>query len=178
MQVDAGSANDPKRTSPRAGLFVATSAMARERHASSAAPRGRGWEPYDPSPLQQIEALKTGRIDIGFGRVRRNDAAVERTVLREERLVLAVAPGTRLAASDAPVAIADLAGEELIVYPKGQVIDDEHATLPVILSHRRKDESRNIVLVKTLLQELYATSPPWLDPAYNTMTGQRAESRA
>src|SRR3546814_1856282 len=25
--------------------------------------------------IQQIEALKTGRIDIGFGRVRRNDAA-------------------------------------------------------------------------------------------------------
>src|SRR3546814_8253006 len=62
--------------------------------------------------IQQIEALKTGRIDIGFGRVRRNDAAVERTVLREERLVLAVAPGSRLADSDAPVAIADLAGEE------------------------------------------------------------------
>src|SRR3546814_1647517 len=35
---------------------------------------------------QQIEALKTGRIDIGFGRIRRNDPAAERTVLREERL--------------------------------------------------------------------------------------------
>src|SRR3546814_2516806 len=67
---------------------------------------------------QQIEALKTGRIDIGFGRIRRNDPAVERTVLREERLVLAVAPGSRLAGTDAPLAIEELAREELIVYPK------------------------------------------------------------
>src|SRR3546814_5309647 len=67
---------------------------------------------------QQIEALKTGRIDIGFGRIRRNDPAVERTVLREERLVLAIAPGSRLAGTDAPLAIEELAREELIVYPK------------------------------------------------------------
>src|SRR3546814_16292859 len=67
---------------------------------------------------QQIEALKTGRIDIGFGRIRRNDPAVERTVLREERLVLAIAPGSRLAGTDAPPAIEELAREELIVYPK------------------------------------------------------------
>lgn len=173
--------------------------------------------------VQQIEALKTGRIDIGFGRIRRNDAAVERTVLREERLVLAVAPGSRLADSDAPVAIAELADEDLIVYPKGQhpsfadqvlalledhgvrpgnvhevsemqialglaaaatgicvvpytaslhrkdlhyrVIADEHATSPIILSHRRDDDSPYIVLIKQLVQELYAASPPWLGPA-------------
>src|SRR3546814_10659423 len=67
---------------------------------------------------QQIEALKTGRIDIGFGRIRSNDPAVERTVLREERLVLAVAPGSRLAGTDAPLAIEEMAREELIVYHK------------------------------------------------------------
>jgi DNA-binding transcriptional LysR family regulator len=173
--------------------------------------------------VQQIEALKAGRIDIGFGRIRRNDAVVERTVLREERLVLAVAPGSRLADNDAPVAIAELAGEDLIVYPKGQhpsfadqvlalledhgvrpgnvhevsemqialglaaaatgicvvpytaslhrtdlhyrVIDDEHATSPIILSHRRDDDSPYIALIKQLVQELYAASPPWLGPA-------------
>lgn len=68
--------------------------------------------------LQQIEALKSGRIDIGFGRVRSNDPAVERTVLREERLVLAVAPSSPLAGSRQPVAIRELAGQDLIVYPK------------------------------------------------------------
>lgn len=68
--------------------------------------------------LQQIEALKAGRIDVGFGRVRSNDPAVERIVLREERLLLAIPPGTPLDAGTDPVAIADLAGTQLIVYPK------------------------------------------------------------
>ena len=68
--------------------------------------------------MQQIDALKTGRIDVGFGRVRSNDPAVERTVLREERLVLAIPPGTPLAADAGPVPIAALAGTKLIVYPK------------------------------------------------------------
>lgn len=68
--------------------------------------------------LQQIEALKDGRIDVGFGRVRRNDAAVERIVLREERLLLAIPSGTPLDAGTGPVAISELAGTNLIVYPK------------------------------------------------------------
>src|SRR3546814_21115578 len=45
-------------------------------------------------------------------------SAVERTGLREERRVLAVAPGSRLAGTDAPLAIEELAREELIVYTK------------------------------------------------------------
>lgn len=68
--------------------------------------------------VQQIDALKTGRIDVGFGRVRSNDPAVERTVLREERLLLAIPPGTPLAAGNGPVAFAALNGTKLIVYPK------------------------------------------------------------
>src|SRR3546814_2472487 len=53
---------------------------------------------------QQIEALKTGRIDIGFGRIRRNDPAVERTVLREERLVVSDATRRSQAAPTPPPA--------------------------------------------------------------------------
>ena len=68
--------------------------------------------------VQQNEALKTGRIDVGFGRVRSNDPAVERTVLREERLVLAIPPGTPLADESGPVGFDALAGRKLIVYPK------------------------------------------------------------
>ncbi|KAF1023883.1 MAG: HTH-type transcriptional regulator BenM [Paracidovorax wautersii] len=49
------------------------------------------------SSLQQFDALKTGRIDVGFGRIRANDSAIVRTVLREERLVLAVPPSFDLA---------------------------------------------------------------------------------
>lgn len=145
-----------------------------------------------------------------------------RTVLREERMVLAIAPGTRLARSTAPIRIADIAGEELVVYPKAprpsfadqvlalledhgvkpdvvhevsemqtalglvaaevgvclvpyagsrhradlkyRLIADEDATSPVILSHRRNDDSPYIAMVKTLLQALYAGRPEWLDP--------------
>src|SRR5690606_16433710 len=49
------------------------------------------------SSVQQNEALKTGRIDVGFGRVRSQDAGVERVVLREERLVAAIPPRSPLA---------------------------------------------------------------------------------
>ena len=40
--------------------------------------------------LDQIAALKEGRIDVGFGRIRFDDPAVRRDVLREERLVVAL----------------------------------------------------------------------------------------
>lgn len=173
--------------------------------------------------IQQLEALKTGRIDVGFGRVRSNDEAIERTVLREERLVLAIPPGTPLAAHGSPVALSEIAGEQLIVYPKDprpsfadqvltllhdhgvrpaavhevrelqtamglvaadmgvcvipatartlrpdlvyRLIQDEHATSPIILSHRINDGSRYIQLVKELIREMYAEGPAWLDVA-------------
>lgn len=177
--------------------------------------------------VQQIDALKAGRIDIGFGRVRSNDPAVERTVLREERLVLAIPGGTPLAQSADPIPLASLAGEKLIVYPKEprpsfadqvltllhdqgahpaevqevrelqtalglvaaesgvclipasarmarsdlhyRLVDDVHATSPVILSHRINDSSRYITMTKQLLREMYAESPSWLDPAHNVL---------
>lgn len=70
------------------------------------------------SSIDQAEALKTGRIDLGFGRIRANDPAVSRTVLSEERLVLATPPGFSGGADDEPVWLASLAGRKLIVYPK------------------------------------------------------------
>lgn len=68
--------------------------------------------------MQQIAALKAGRIDIGFGRVRSNDRSVARIVLREERLVLAIPPGYELAHADAPLPLSAITGQPLIVYPK------------------------------------------------------------
>lgn len=66
---------------------------------------------------QQVEALKSGRIDIGFGRLRTSDTSVERLVLREERLVVAIPPAFALAGNDAPLSPAELKGQKLIVYP-------------------------------------------------------------
>lgn len=72
----------------------------------------------DLSSIQQISELKSGRIDLGFGRIRSNDTSVERTVLREERLVLAIPPAWTLAAENGPIHLEDLEHPKLIVFPK------------------------------------------------------------
>ncbi|MGQ3241361.1 MAG: LysR family transcriptional regulator [Shinella sp.] len=68
--------------------------------------------------MQQIQALKEGRIDIGFGRVRHADPAVASIVLREERLVAAIPQETPLAADASPLPMKALVSQRLIVYPK------------------------------------------------------------
>ncbi len=166
---------------------------------------------------EQIEALKDGRIDVGFGRIRSDDAGVERRVLREERLVVAIPPEHPLGGSDAPLPPQALATERLIVYPgtprpsfadqvlsllqdrgvrpqalqevrelqsalglvaagigvcivpvsvRGlraelhyRLLDDSHATSPVIISHRRNDDSELLALVRELCSESYADEP-------------------
>ncbi|KAF1046812.1 MAG: HTH-type transcriptional regulator BenM [Xylophilus sp.] len=70
------------------------------------------------SSIQQVEALKTGRIDIGFGRIRANDGAVERMVLREERLVVAMPSTSAGGPKPQPMRLAELSDQRLIVYPK------------------------------------------------------------
>lgn len=68
--------------------------------------------------VEQIAALKEGRIDIGFGRVRFDDPAIEREVLREEQLVAALPLGHRLLKGERPIDLADLSDESVIVYPR------------------------------------------------------------
>ncbi|ADV00384.1 LysR substrate-binding protein [Alicycliphilus denitrificans BC] len=68
--------------------------------------------------IQQIHELKSGRIDLGFGRLRTNDSSVSRTVLSEERLVLAMAPSSPLAAENRRINLQTVADQRLIVYPK------------------------------------------------------------
>jgi LysR family transcriptional regulator, benzoate and cis,cis-muconate-responsive activator of ben and cat genes len=68
--------------------------------------------------IEQIAALKEGRIDIGFGRVRFDDPAIVREVLREEPMLVALPIGHRLLEGGNPIDIADLLHESLIVYPR------------------------------------------------------------
>lgn len=174
----------------------------------------------DLGTVQQITELKSGRIDLGFGRIRTRDTSVARSILREERLVLALAPSSPLAAQSGPVRLRDIAHQRLIVFPKEprpsfadhvlgllheqgvplaqvhevrelqgalglvaceigvcivpaaarlrsdlvyRLIDDEHATSPIILSHRLNDDSWYIPAVKELIAQMYAQNPPWLD---------------
>lgn len=70
------------------------------------------------STVEQIEALKVGRIDVGFGRVRQDDPSIKREILREERLVVAIPGEHELASSDGPLTLADVAAHPLLVYPR------------------------------------------------------------
>ncbi|MDR3505678.1 MAG: LysR family transcriptional regulator [Acidocella sp.] len=67
---------------------------------------------------EQIAALKEGRIDVGFGRIRLEDPAVRRDVLRNEPLVVALPVAHHLASAEGPVGLAELAQEPLIIYPR------------------------------------------------------------
>ncbi len=68
--------------------------------------------------LEQIGALKDGRIDIGFGRVRFDDDEVRRIILREEPLMAALPIDHPLEKQSGPVSLEQLADERLILYPR------------------------------------------------------------
>ncbi|WP_437882270.1 LysR family transcriptional regulator [Pseudomonas sp. LRF_L74] len=65
--------------------------------------------------LQQVEALKSGRIDIGFGRIHIDDPAIVQQVIKEDPLVAAMPVGHPLLA--APVSLEALAREPFVLYP-------------------------------------------------------------
>lgn len=72
----------------------------------------------ESTTLDQIAALKDGRIDIGFGRIRFEDPAVRRIILRHERLIAAFPMDHPLARQDGPVSLKELADEPQILYPR------------------------------------------------------------
>lgn len=65
--------------------------------------------------LQQIEALKSGRIDIGFGRIHFDDAAIYQEVLREDPLVAVLPVGHPLMGQ--PISLERLSKERFVLYP-------------------------------------------------------------
>ncbi len=68
--------------------------------------------------LEQMAALKDGRIDIGFGRIPLEDPAVTRRLMRYEAVIAALPRGHRLLDEDRPLHLEDLAADTLIVFPK------------------------------------------------------------
>lgn len=73
---------------------------------------------HEMTTMEQLAALKDGRIDVGFGRLTGEDASIRRILLRKERLVVALPPGHRLAGSGAGLRLTDLLHDTLLVYPK------------------------------------------------------------
>ena len=73
---------------------------------------------HEMTSMEQIRALKEGKIDVGFGRIRHEDPNVRRIVLREERLVAALPSGHALADGKPVLSLLDIVDETLIVFPK------------------------------------------------------------
>lgn len=67
---------------------------------------------------EQIIALKSGEIDVGFGRLACQDGAIEQTFLRNEPFVLAVAKWHPLADKQCAVSLSELGEDTLILYHK------------------------------------------------------------
>ena len=70
------------------------------------------------STLEQASALRDGRIDVGFGRLRFNDEGISRVVIREEKVCVALPKGNPLIDLNMPLTLRQLALEPLIVYPR------------------------------------------------------------
>lgn len=73
---------------------------------------------HEMTTVEQMQALKEGRIDVGFGRLKSEDPSIRRILLRQEPMVVALFPGHRLAAGEGPVRLVDLVHEPLLVYPR------------------------------------------------------------
>ena len=73
-------------------------------------------ELIEMSTKEQIQALKEGRIDIGFGRLRISDPAIRRILLREEPLMVAVHSSHPLATQQG-LYLTDIVDEKLFLYP-------------------------------------------------------------
>ena len=74
-------------------------------------------EMQELTSVQQVTALKDGSIDVGFGRLHVEDATIQREVLIEEPLVVALPIGHSLLDRAEPLSLAALISEPLIVYP-------------------------------------------------------------
>lgn len=72
----------------------------------------------ESTTLDQLAALKDGRIDVGFGRIRFEDPAVQRVILRHEKLVAAFPLDHPLAQGSGPISMHDIADEPQIIYPR------------------------------------------------------------
>ncbi len=66
---------------------------------------------------QQIDALKEGKIDVGFGRLRISDPAIRRILLRDEPLMVAVHSQHHLASAQNGLYLSSLVDENLFIFP-------------------------------------------------------------
>ncbi|GAA6184922.1 LysR family transcriptional regulator [Aliiglaciecola lipolytica] len=73
---------------------------------------------YELKTRDQLDALKTGKIDIGLGRIYINDPEIEQTTLLQEPMLVALHKEHPLASKT--ITMAELAKLPMILYPAGQ----------------------------------------------------------
>ena len=105
-------------------------------------------ELVEMTTLEQIKALKEGRIDVGFGRLRISDPAVNRILLREERLLLAVHASHPLAHQKNGVYLSDIIHENIFLYPNN--VTPSFATQVQNLFSEYNLEPQNIRIVREI----------------------------
>ncbi|MDM0104845.1 LysR family transcriptional regulator [Variovorax sp. J22R24] len=71
---------------------------------------------FEMTTVEQIDALKAGRIDVGFGRLRIEDPDIVGELVREEGVVAALPKNHRLLKHKS-ISLAKLAAEPLLLYP-------------------------------------------------------------
>lgn len=103
---------------------------------------------HEMSTMDQIRALKDGRIDVGFGRIRLEDANIRRVILREERMIVALPDGHPLSVAKPVLGLSDLVQETLIIFPKAP--RPSYADQVLAAFHDRALKPRRIYEVREL----------------------------
>lgn len=68
--------------------------------------------------IEQVAALKEGRIDVGFGRIPFDDPLIDRRLLRNEMLCVALPPTHKLSSRTGLLRLEELSDDAMVVYPK------------------------------------------------------------
>lgn len=113
----------------------------------------------DISSYQQMEALKSGEIDIGFGRFAHQDPWIQQILLRHERYVVAL-PKSHPLAHVKEQRLIDLANNRLILYHQTHL--PIATTLPTSESIKAKQEANT--KTRRVINEKSALSEPITEP--------------
>lgn len=103
---------------------------------------------HEMSSLEQIVALKEGKIDVGFGRLRSEDPLVRRIVLRNDKLLVALPPQHHLTQREGSLSLVDLLDEKLIIFPKQPRPSFADQVLSIFADHALKPQ--HIIEVREL----------------------------
>jgi DNA-binding transcriptional LysR family regulator len=109
----------------------------------------------DISSYQQIEALKTGEIDIGFGRFAHQDPWIQQILLRHERYVVAL-PKAHPLAHVRKQRLIDLANNRLILYHQTHLPAHTANTslMQLPTAKNNKTEAENVSLANSITEPL------------------------